>query len=316
MTNARNERPKWTGVSRICIHLQGYAMTTTLTADDFARTTDFVWRTARLIDRLRFAYHFLNGSREAVVTALRPYQNADGGFGNAIEPDLRAPLSQPVPTQTGLGILDEIGAFDDPMVGQACDYLVTITTEESGIPFVLPSSRPYPHAVWWETEDNPPAAVNPTAAIAGLLHKNGTQHPWLEPATAFCWKVIEAIDETSPYDMRAILPFLEHVPDRERAERAMSRLGPKLFEQNLVALDPNTPGGHTPLDYAPRPTSIARRLFSDEMIDRNLDALVEMLKDDGGWKVNWDVWSPMVGLEWRGVVTVDVLQTLRAHGRL
>ena len=57
----------------------------------------FVWRTARLLDRHRFAHLFLDGDRAPVLAALAAYQNPDGGFGNALEPDLRGPASQPEP---------------------------------------------------------------------------------------------------------------------------------------------------------------------------------------------------------------------------
>ena len=46
---------------------------------DFARAADFIWRSARLIDRARFAYLFFHGDRETVLAALRAYQNVDGG---------------------------------------------------------------------------------------------------------------------------------------------------------------------------------------------------------------------------------------------
>ena len=105
-----------------------------VTTPDLSKATDFVWRTARLLERHRFAFLFLGGEREKVLEALRPYQNADGGFGNGLEPDVRAPLSQPVPTWTALCILDEAGAFADPMVTQACEYLRSITTAEGGVP--------------------------------------------------------------------------------------------------------------------------------------------------------------------------------------
>jgi hypothetical protein len=71
------------------------------TQPDLSAASAFIWRSARLIDRYRFAYLFLDGEREAVLAALRPYQNPDGGFGNALEPDLRATLSQPAPAWYG-----------------------------------------------------------------------------------------------------------------------------------------------------------------------------------------------------------------------
>jgi hypothetical protein len=284
---------------------------------DLSAATTFIWRTARLVDRFRFAYLFLDGEREVVLAALRPYQNPDGGFGNALEPDLRAPLSQPVPVWSALEVLDEVDGLADPMVRRACDYLVTITKPDGGVPFVLPSARAYPRAPWWETEDDPPGSLLPTAGIAALLYKHGIEHAWLKPATEFCWRKIETVETTNPYEMRFVLPFLEHVPDRTRAEKAFARLGPKVFEQNLVALDSAAPGeGHTPLHFAPRPDSLARRLFTDQVIEAHLKALAEAQGADGGWFFNWREWNPTTTLEWRAWVTIDALKTLRAYGWL
>src|SRR5207245_7278472 len=106
--------------------------------------------------------------------------NDDGGFGNALEPDSRTPLSQPLTTTLALEILDEIDRFDDELVGPVCEYLVSITAPDGGVPFVHPSIRPYPRAPWLEAVDDPPGSLLPTAGLAGLLHKHGVTHAWLE----------------------------------------------------------------------------------------------------------------------------------------
>ncbi len=286
------------------------------TAPDRAQATEFMWRTARLLERHRHAYLFLDGQKQLVTQALRPYENADGGFGNGLEPDIRGPVSQPIPTLTALAILDECDEFSDLMVTKTCDYLVSITTKEGGVPFVLPSVRDYPRAPWWETEDQPPASLNPTAAIAALLHKHGVDHAWLGPATDYCWRQLEAMDQTNPYEMRAVVPFLDFVPDRRRAEEVFARIGHKILDQNLVALTPTSEvDTHTPLNFAPRPESLARQLFSDSVIEAQLDALAASQQEDGGWPFNWLAWNPAAALEWRGIVTIEALGTLRAFGR-
>jgi hypothetical protein len=168
----------------------------------------------------------------------------------------------------------------------------------------------------------------PTAGIAGLLYKHRVELPWLAGATAFCWQAIAALGETHPYEVEFALAFLDHVPDRARAEREAQRLGRMVREQRLVLLDPAKPGEvrippgyaegefHTPLDYAPRPESLARRWFSDDEIARSLDALERAQGEDGGWSFNWREWNPATTIEWRGYVTIDALQKLRAYGRL
>lgn len=51
------------------------------------KAKQFILKTARPVERAEFLYHFYNGPKEAVVEALRPYQNTDGGFGHGLEAD-------------------------------------------------------------------------------------------------------------------------------------------------------------------------------------------------------------------------------------
>jgi hypothetical protein len=105
------------------------------------------------------------------------------------------------------------------------------------------------------------------------------------------------------------------VPDRDRAETALERLAPLVLE--AVELDPEAAGEvHGPLDFAPRPQSLARRLFDEATIEAHLDHLAGAQLEDGGWTFNWLAWSPVAAVEWRGVRTVEALHVLRANGRL
>jgi hypothetical protein len=287
------------------------------TAPDLQKATTFIWSNARLLDRHRFARLLRGGDTQPVLEALRAYQNTDGGFGNALEPDLRAPVSQPQPVEFALHVLDELDAMNDPMVVRACDYLLTITMPDGGVPFVLPMAEDFPRAPWWNADANPPASVNPTAAIAGLLHKHAIQHSWLGPATEFCWREIERGAEFGGYDFASVFTFLQYVPDRSRADRDVDAVGRRLFESGQLTLDEHAEGHvFMPLQFAPTPDSPQRRLFDDDTIERHLDALVARQQDDGGWPISWQPPSEAAVMEWRGSVTVGTLQTLRANGRL
>jgi len=283
---------------------------------------EFLWLNARLIDRLRFEHLFRGGDPTRVVTALRPYRNPDGGFGNALEPDLRGPHSQPVPVDLALFLLDEAGALGSDTTGSdlvrgILDYLSSITRPDGGVPFVLPSALRSPHAPWWQVEERLPGALNPTGSLLGHLHKNGVRDAWIDRATAFCWRGIEALTQTSPYEVRAVLFFLERVPDRERAEQAWRTFGPMILAGGHVALDPQADGEVTsPLAVAPRPASLARSLFSAEVIDSHLDALAAAQQPDGGWGFTFASWTPITTPEWRGWATIEALVTLRDNGRL
>jgi hypothetical protein len=277
---------------------------------------DFIWRNARLLERYLFTSLFNNGSREPVLAALRAYQNEDGGFGNALEPDKRCPTSQPQDIEFALHILDAVSAMGDPMVAHACDYLVTITTPDGGVPYALPSVNAYPHAAWWTVEDNPPASLNPTAAIAGILLKHGVQHPWIETASQFCWREIAALDSTAFHTLTPAITFLEHAPNRTQAEHELERIATRLAQPGVIELDPHAEGYvQKPLDWAPTPQSFCRRLFDDETIEKHLTAMANRQRSDGGWPISWDPISPAVEGEWRGRITIEALRTLDAYER-
>ncbi|MDQ2997889.1 MAG: hypothetical protein M3R61_12655, partial [Chloroflexota bacterium] len=266
--------------------------------------------------RQQFAHLFRGAAADPVRAALHAYQNADGGFGNALEPDKRCPDSQPIDQEMALHALHEVG-IDAATVTRMCDFLVTISAADGGVPFVLPTVRSAPRAPWWNTEDDPPASLNPTASIAGLLHKHGVRHAWLDRATDYCWRTIDASQLDEPHLIRAIITFLEHAPDQPRARRAFERVATSLFEHELVAIDPDdTNYVKMPLDYAPTPQSWCRRLFSDEVIAEHLAALAARQQPDGGWLITWPPVSPACEMEGRGIVTLNALRTLRAYGQL
>jgi hypothetical protein len=277
----------------------------------------FILGNARLLERHLFEFLFQNGKRDQVLAALLAYQNEDGGFGNALEPDKRTASSQPIDQEFGLHVLDDV-SFDGAVALRVCDFLQTITTPEGGVPFVFSTVRDAPHAPWWNTEEeNPPASINPTASIAGLLHKNNIHHPWLDQATSYCWQQIENLQFTFGHDFLCAMQFLEHVPDRARAERAFERLSVQLLESNQVAYDPQASGYvYMPLFFAPSPQSLCRRIFDAATIQAHLEALAQKQQQDGGWPISWPPVTPACELEYRGVVTINALKTLKAYGYL
>ena len=280
-----------------------------------AKAETYLLSNARLLERQLFAHLFKQGSRENVLAALKAYQNANKGFGNALEPDKRTSGSQPIDQEVALRILDNIG-LNGQLVKDICHYLQSITTSEGGVPFVLPSVADAPRAWWWNTEDaNPPASINPTASIAGLLHKHSVMHSWLNTATEYCWQFLESFEDAGDNDLICILLFLEHVPYQAQAQAVFEKISPIILDH--TALEPNSVGYvHYPYHYAPTPNSLAKTLYSDELMKMHLEALLNSQSEDGGWNISWPPVSPACELEYRGVVTLNNLKTLKAYGYL
>ncbi len=91
-------------------------------SDAFAAADRFLMSNARLLERRLFAALFLGQSAGKVVDVLRGYQNEDGGFGHALEPDTRCPASLPIYVEAALQALATVGTSDERMVTAACDF--------------------------------------------------------------------------------------------------------------------------------------------------------------------------------------------------
>ena len=298
-----------------------------MNAPDFDAAATFIAASARIIDRRRCQRLFGDDDAQPVRDAVAAYRNEDGGFGQALEPDCRAPGSQPLAVDMALRILDEADAWDDALVRGACDWLAAVAPAEGVAAFVEGTLSGWPHAPWWVPETGHPASVIATGLIAGTLHARGVSDPWLDRADDLMWARIGALAEqggnelqSGPgggYEMFGLLAFLQHVPDRDRARQAFGRIGPLIIDRDLVALDPEAPGEvHSPLAFAPQPDSLARELFDQATIKAHLDHLAQAQREDGGWTFNWLAWSPAAETEWRGFLTVDALRLLRANGYL
>ncbi|QNP69816.1 hypothetical protein IAG44_10385 [Streptomyces roseirectus] len=292
-----------------------------------ARAERFVWLNARVLEQRLFAHHFLGASADPVETALDAYRTADGGYGHALEPDLRGPVGQPPHAVYALRVLDAVARCGGRRVEQLCRHLTSVSTADGALPALLPAQRGYPAAPSVPVVDAPPSALLTTGPVTGLLHRNEVWHAWLFRATDFCWRAVESLHGSHPYEVEAAVVFLDSVPDRSRAEVAADRLGRLVREQRLAALDPDrleecpvadgyAPGEHRfPHDFARTPHSLARAWFTDAEMSRSLDFLAAEQRDDGGWPVHRRHWAPSAALEARSVATLDALRTLRAYGR-
>lgn len=274
----------------------------------------FVHANARLLERHRLAVQLDEAPGSRVVEALAAYHNADGGFGHALEPDVRCPESQPAATLQALEVLSEVDALDHPMVSAAADWVAGIAAPDGGVPTVLPSAAAHPRAPWMEPSSESGFL---TFALAARLWQAGSSHPWLQVATEWCWAALETQGEVGGYTVKFAVDFLDAVPDPRRAAEALERLRPALGADGSLAVEGGTEDERIrPLDISPRPGSPSRALFGRDQIEGDLDRLQRGQLEDGGWDVDYLHWSPGQAVEWRGIATVAALRTLAAHDRV
>ena len=281
---------------------------------DIAAAERFIHATARLLDRHRLAVLLDDAPAQPVLTALRAYQNPDGGFGHALEPDVRDPASQPTATLHALEVLAEVGALDDPMVGQAADWAARNANGDGALPFVLPSAARHPHAPWMTP--NPDGSFI-TFGVVSILTRAGIQAPWLDVATSWCWYRIDRPDTLDAYWVKFALDFLDHEADEDRARAAIESLRPRIRADGAVPVPGGTENERlTALTLSPRPSLRSRTLFTNEQLHADLDHLEAGQLEDGGWMFDWLDWSPGQRVEWRGAVTLRAVTTLAAAGRI
>src|ERR1700712_4961677 len=284
---------------------------------DIDSAGQFVHTHGRLLERRRFEGLFAGGGKEAVWRAVDAYRNPDGGVG-LMEPDIRSPASQPSAVLYAFEVLEEIELTPEAFTTGALDWIATVTNPDGGIPFVLPSANGYPKAPWWSVEQDPaPSSLLMTAGVLSVSYRLGLVHSWMATATTYVWNSIKDLQLSDPYAFRYAVHFLDAVPDRARAAAELDHLKDRLPDDGVLRVEAGTEGETLgPLEVANRPDHAGRALFPDAIVEAALDELEQGQQQDGGWDFSWTAWNPAVAFEWRGMVTIDALTTLRAYGRL
>ncbi|MGE5123002.1 MAG: hypothetical protein ACM3H7_00670, partial [Acidobacteriaceae bacterium] len=140
-------------------------MIAVLDADQLEKTKFYVFRQGRLLDRQLYDYFFGHGSREACLKALFAYQNTDGGFGNAIEPDISTPESSGIGAETALYTLDLLDCHEEKYISGLVQWVNSNMNEEGYLNHPPKSLLDYPHQPWWEAPDKVRIF-----ALAGILY--------------------------------------------------------------------------------------------------------------------------------------------------
>jgi len=274
----------------------------------------FIQREGRVLEQRLAATIFDGAPASGVIDVLRGYQNPDGGFGHGLEPDKRCPASLAIDVEVALQAMDAAGATDDDMVRRACDFLASIATPDGAVALSSPAMEAYPRAGHWTDWTYVPG-FNPTAGLAGLLHRLRVEHPWVTKATDWCWSALGEGLAGDAHALAEILVFLGDVPDRKRADAMAPTVVEHLARAAHYRGDPHDPAyGVTPLHIVPTPSSRWRSLFPPDLIEGHLDRLRRDQQDDGGWAITWEPPSAASTLEYRGAMTLWALRVLAAYG--
>jgi hypothetical protein len=279
--------------------------------------TNFIWKNARLLERAIFELHFLNGSSKRILDILQAYQNEDGGFGNALEPDLRSPDSQPLFIEFAMRTLYDSKLRDTEMAYRVCDFMANHVDMQQGIPMVSQSAQLYAQAAHM----NNPSVYQPSfdrlTSLVGLIAWQAVYHPWLQGAEEACLEHLGKSRYTDAHTILNAFCLLESLASNRNVDQLFEKLTEDLFKADFFIMDtPIKSYGLTPLTFAPTPDSYCRRIFTDTQIEDHLSELESQQEDDGGWPILWEPPGEMARCEWRAYKTVMSLITLQAYGRI
>ncbi|HZG02882.1 MAG TPA: hypothetical protein VE546_04805 [Streptomyces sp.] len=293
---------------------------------NLGRARAFMASHARILDQRRFEAVTTDSdaARQAVVQGLDAYRNPDGGYGWGLEPDLRAPESQPGGAQHALEAIADAGPATSPHTAALLDWLDSVTLPDGGLPFALPIDNPVACAPFWVQADPSESSLQITAAVATQAYRAARwdetvrNHPWLATATQYCFDAIRRIDEAPfAYVLSFALQFLDIAADTHpEARDLLDRLGRFIPKNGAVPVVGGAEGETLHLlDYSPEPGRPVRDLLDPRAVSDDLDRLELGQQQDGGWTTDFTSYSAAASLEWRGYMTVRAVTVLRMNGR-
>ena len=301
-----------------------------LTLKRFELARDFVADHARPVDRALLAHFFDQEQAGEVWEPLTEYQNRDGGFGNALEPDFRLPDSSPLATTIAFQYFTATGASsENESVAAGIRYLVseydrTVRAWHS----VPPQVNDFPRAEWWNydrahaEEYMRTRWANPSAEIVGYLNAFAelVPKPLLDEATEKALVVLQSRSkEIEGHDFLCYTRMAPHLP-RPRGEEVWKKL--KLIAPSAIATDRAAWNSYSirPLWAAPSPSSQLSGVLG-RALEENLDFEIDAQQPDGSWHPFWswhqyeDNWKT-AHMEWQGQLTVKLLISLLQYGRI
>lgn len=283
------------------------------------RARRFVEKNARPLDLAYLDYVLPTGagSADRVIAELARFQTPAGGFGRAIEPDVRTPAPSAIATSIAFQYLRGIGpaAGADLARGGIAYLLRTLDRQAWVWPAVNERVEEGPHAPWWA----PNLArfrgyvLNPTAELLGYLYDYRADVPGevLKRVTQAVLSAVEAARVIeSPYELYCCMRLVQTngLPAQVR-DRLQTLLMP-----SLKAAAPDNE--HLDLlRLIPTPLSFGYDVVRGGL-ERQAERLIASQGDDGGWRPRWEPWDAEAHVEWSGVITSQALISLSAHGHV
>lgn len=309
-----------------------------LSTEAFCEIRTWIYRNARPLDLAIWQWNFENGSREQVVRMLSFYQNEDGGFGHAVEPDSWNPNSSPYSTLIVIGLLRGMDVTDrsHPLVDGIFRYLESSSRgSEDGWMFSIPSNDEYAHAPWWTYSEASNALQNMgiTAGICAFILRYGDRQSELYArAMGYVDRILEHVSHTGDFGEMGAGSLGILAMDIEAAGLS-SRFDVSSVREMLPALINRTIERDPDKWelYTPRPSEFIWSPDScyypgnEAIVETELDYLIDTRTPGGVWNITWtwfdlgEAYPKEFAISenwWKAFKAMEKLRFLGAFGRI
>lgn len=270
-----------------------------ISKNKYTEIKKWVYRNGRDIELNLWKYHFENGSKDDVISALSYYQNEDGGFGNALEPDNWNPNSTPYTTLYAIDILKEIEFVDlnHPIYKGILKYLYSEKDlAEYGWRFSVLSNEDFPHAPWWNfnEETNFTESIGISAGLSVFVLKYADSNSLLyQKVNGLVKNSIDYLMAGNNFGDMGISGYIELIQAMQEIgfhEYDYTSLQLKLSELVKNSIEKDISKwiyyGVRPSNYIKSPQSTYYTENKD-IADKEIEYLMETIPQNDVWGITW-----------------------------
>ena len=291
---------------------------------DINKAKKFVSENARSLDLAVYKYFFENGSKQTLIDELVKFQNTDGGFGNALEPDFFNPDSSPVATNDAIATLLRVNAIDigSDIVKGIVKYLEShdsFNEEKRRWLFAIDSNKDYPHAIWWEKKGDGISGFNPSISLAAFMICCGKRTPVYEEIIKEAAEYLKNSTEFSGDEINCFLLAYELLETNGIDDLVdLNAFRYLLCEavEKCICKDISKYG----VEYVPMPSSVFIGKYQGfitpvikPLIAAEKEISGKLQKEDGGFDITWKWYTPYTDeyeqarAWWRPRITIEKL---------
>lgn len=298
--------------------------------DILEKAKKFVYRNARPLELARWKYHFENGSVDEVLNYLSMYQNEDGGFAYALEPDNWNTNSTPIAVWFATQRLWEIGFTDTahPMVQGILKYLDSGKDFAEGKWFnTVASNNDYPHAVWWACDNDIGVPDdNPTVSLAGFVLRFSDKNSSLyQKAKKILTEAVERFMNHPTDEIHTVRCFLDLLCYCEKIDNFdvfdLNAFKSKVYETIEKVVCKETGKWYT--EYVCKPSFFFEKnhkifnMIDRELLEKEAYMMMEEQLEDGSYPITWQWWTDYKEFEisanwWKSSIIIDNMCYIKA----